>query len=244
MKLSNNTILITGGSAGIGLALATALHQLGNQVIICGRSEQRLSETQASCPGLYTITCDISDPQQQERLVAQLNKDFPQLNVLINNAGIQRRIDFNSASLRIEQIREEINTNLSAQIELTARLLPRFTSQQHSTLIFIGSALARVPKKSTPIYCASKAALHSFVRTLRYQLDGGSTEIVEVIPDLVDTAMTQHNPMRKLSPQTLAQAVIKALGRGKHEIRIGRTPLLFGLHRLIPSLAYRLLKNS
>ena len=244
MQLHDNTILITGGGSGIGLALARALQQQGNEVIICGRNAARLVEAKQQCTGLHTLVCDITEPQQQARLVEQLSEQFPSLNVVINNAGIQRRLDFTRDELPLPAIREEIDTNLTAQIELTARLLPVLRSQGHSTLIFIGSALARVPKKSTPVYCATKAALHSFVRTLRYQLDGSHTEIVEVVPDLVDTAMTRDNPVKKITPQQLAGEVIRGLVRGRREIRVGRTTLLLALHRILPSLAYRILRNG
>ncbi len=244
MQLSDNTILITGGGTGIGRALAVTLHQLGNEVIICGRNEVRLAEVKSQCPNLHTIACDLTDPHQQLLLVTQLSEEFPVLNMVINNAGIQRRLDFSHDEVSLASIREEVSINLTAQIELTARMLPLLRSQSDSTLIYIGSALARVPKKSTPVYCASKAALHSFVCTLRYQLNGSSTRIVEVIPDLVDTRMTRDNPMKKITPQQLADEVIRGLTRGQREILVGRTPLLFALHRLIPSLAYRVLRNG
>ena len=245
MKLSNNTVLITGGASGIGFALAEALIELNNTVIICGRDREKLNAAGEQLPQLTTYVCDITQSRDLTQMQAQLSVRFPKLNILINNAGLQQSLDFSGNRVDEPRIELEIETNLTAHIKLTNRLLPVLTSQEESAIIFIGSALARVPKHSTPIYCATKAALHSFAESLRYQLTNTTTRVIEVVPDVVETAMTaDRRDIKKMRPADLAKSVVQGMKNNSRNILIGRTRVLFGLHRLMPKIAQSIINKS
>ncbi len=245
MRIYGNTILITGGAGGIGLALAEAFLHAENQVIVCGRHVGKLEAAASSLPGLHTLRCDLRDARQCEAMCRELALRFPGLNVLIHNAGIQQQLDFASGRFDADAIADELDTNLGAPIHLTHRLLPLLRAQPESVVAFVSSALARVPKASAPVYCASKAGLQNFARALRYQLEGTATRVIDIVPDLVDTAMTrQQGGARKMTPRQVAGEVLAGLARGNDEVLTGRTRLLFRLHRLLPSVAYGLLKRG
>ncbi|MCG6969572.1 MAG: SDR family NAD(P)-dependent oxidoreductase [Gammaproteobacteria bacterium] len=244
MKLSNNTVLITGGASGIGFALAKAFIESKNTVIICGRDRDKLHAAKEQLPQLTTFYCDITKTQDLSELQAQLSTRFPKLNMLINNAGMQQSIDFTGTGVDETRIDREIDTNLTAHIKLTNRLLPLLSSQDTSRIVFIGSALGRVTKHSTPIYSATKAAVHSFAESLRHQLANTSTKVTEVIPDLVATSMTQDRQnTKKMHPATLAKSVLRGIRKNNSKILVGRTRLLFGLHRLTPKVAERIINK-
>lgn len=238
MKPTNNTVLITGGASGIGLALAKQFLQHNNSVVICGRDGGKLAAVKKRMPDVATMVCDITRSQDLSELQAQISARFPQLNILVNNAGIQIPMDFAGLGVDEAAIEREIQTNLVAHIKLTNRMLPLLTAQTESAVVFVGSALGRVPKHCAPVYCASKAGIHSFAQSLRFQLSGSNTSVIEVVPDLVATDMTadRHN-VRKVTAETVAGNVISGLGRNAEEILIGRTRLLFGLHRWLPAVA-------
>jgi uncharacterized oxidoreductase len=186
MKLAGNTILITGGGSGIGRGLAQALHALGNHVIIAGRRQQVLDETTAANPGMDSLTLDIEDPAGICSFAAGLAARHPSLNVLINNAGIMRFEDL-QAPQDLAGAESIVATNLLGPIRLTAALLPLLQRQPHSTIMNVSSGLAFVPLAPTPTYCATKAAIHSYTQSLRYQLRRSTTEVLELIPPYVAT---------------------------------------------------------
>lgn len=241
--ISGNTIFITGGATGIGLALAKQLLPQ-NQVIICGRNTDRLAEAKRACPQLTTYHCDLTNPASRSQVVEQLLHLHPQLNMLINNAGVQHNYQFTEGGNHAGQIREEISTNLLAPIQLTALLLPQLMAQPEAAIVNITSALAIAPKQNAAVYSATKAALRSFTRTLRYQLEGTRVKVFEVVPSLVATAMTDGRGQGKISPEQLASETLQAIFRGRQEILIGKTRLLYALHRLFPGIAYRLLRSA
>lgn len=244
MRLHDNTILITGGASGIGLALAKAFVARGNDVIICGRNEQKLQAVHRDCPSIATFRCDIADAGDRERLAQHLADHHPGFNVLINNAGIQHNYDWSDARSHVRAIEEEVSINLLAQLTLTDRLLPALLNMPEAAIINVTSALALVPKQSAPVYCATKAALRSFTRALRYQLEQTSVKVFEIIPALIDTEMTAGRGKRKISPARLAEESLRALQSGQHEIRIDKVKLLFALHRLLPRVAERMLRRG
>ena len=187
MNLSGNTILITGGGSGIGRGLAEALHALGNQVVIAGRRKKALEETTAANPGMKSLTLDIESPSAIREFAAQVVADYPALNVLINNAGIMRPEHLLAQQADLADAEATVTTNLLGPIRLTAALLPHLQRQPHSTIVNVSSGLAFVPLSLTPTYCATKAAIHSYTQSLRYQLRSTSIEVLELIPPYVQT---------------------------------------------------------
>jgi uncharacterized oxidoreductase len=187
MNLSGNTILITGGGSGIGRGLAEALHALGNQVVIAGRRKKALEETTAANPGMKSLTLDIESPSAIREFAAQIAADYPALNVLINNAGIMRPEHLLAQQADLADAEATVTTNLLGPIRLTAALLPHLQRQPHSTIVNVSSGLAFVPLSLTPTYCATKAAIHSYTQSLRYQLRSTSIEVLELIPPYVQT---------------------------------------------------------
>ena len=189
MKLTGNTILITGGGSGIGRGLATEFHKLGNQVIIVGRRKKALDETTAVNPGMKWITLDIQNGASIRLFAAQIAKDYPALNVLVNNAGIMRVENLRAQQSELGDAESIVATNLLGPIRLTAALLPLLEKQRASTIVNVSSGLAFIPLSTTPTYCATKAALHSYTQALRYQLKATPIEVLELIPPYVATEL-------------------------------------------------------
>lgn len=186
MNISGNTILITGGGSGIGRGLAEALHKLGNQVVIVGRRQSALDETTAANPGMKSLPLDIENPVSIKTLAKEAAA-FPALNVLVNNAGIMRAENLNAEAIDVKASESIIATNLMGPIRLTAALLPLLKKQPSATIINVSSGLAFVPLTLTPTYCATKAAIHSYTQSLRYQLRATPVEVLELIPPYVAT---------------------------------------------------------
>jgi uncharacterized oxidoreductase len=244
MKLENKTILITGGASGIGLALAVALVYRGNRVVVCGRNREKLRQAEKLLPSITTMSCDITEPADLSDLYRRLENRFPELDLLFNNAGIQTAMDFRAGVVDESLIDRELRTNLTAHIDVTNRLYPLLSARPESAIVFIGSVLGQVPKFSAPVYSAAKAGLHCYAQCLRGQLAATSTRVVEVIPDLVDTAMTGDRVnARKIRPDQLAREVMDGLVRDREQIMIGRTGLLLGINRLSPELAHSLVNG-
>lgn len=189
MKITNNTILITGGGSGIGRGLAEAFHALGNQVIISGRGKKALDETIAANPGMKSLTVDITDPTSLPSFAAQLAKEHSSLNMLINNAGIMRPENLLAQREDLADAEAMVTTNLLGPIRLTAALLPLLQKQTSATVMNVSSGLAFVPLAMTPTYCATKAAIHSYTQSLRYQLKETAVEVLELIPPYVATKL-------------------------------------------------------
>jgi uncharacterized oxidoreductase len=189
MKTTNNTILITGGGAGIGRALAEAFHKLGNEIIIAGRSQKALDETTAANPGMKSLTVDMTDSASIRSFAARLAQDHLALNVLVNNAGIMRTENLLAQPLALTDAEATVATNLLGPIRLTAALLPLLRKQPHATVMNVSSGLAFVPLTMAPTYCATKAAIHSYTQSLRFQLKDTAVEVIELIPPYVATTL-------------------------------------------------------
>jgi uncharacterized oxidoreductase len=187
MNLSGNTILITGGGSGIGRGLAEAFHALGNHVVIAGRRKQALDETTAANPGMKSLTLDIEKPAAIRAFAAQVVAEYPELNVLVNNAGIMRPEGLRAQQADLADAEAIVTTNLLGPIRLTAALLPHLEKQQEAAIVNVSSGLAFVPLAFTPTYCATKAAIHSYTQSLRYQLKSTPVEVLELIPPYVQT---------------------------------------------------------
>jgi len=189
MKITGNTILITGGGSGIGRGLAEAFHKFGNKVIIAGRRKQVLDDTVAANPGMSSAILNIEDDADIRSFAAKLVADYPALNVVIHNAGIMRPENLLAQSQPLEDAEATINTNLLGPIRLTAALLPHFLKQPHATIMTVSSGLAFTPMAITPTYNATKAAIHSYSQTLRYQFKSTNVEVVELVPPYVQTEL-------------------------------------------------------
>jgi uncharacterized oxidoreductase len=186
MELSKNTILVTGGASGIGLALALRFASANNTVIICGRREDKLAEAQKLNPQLHTKVCSLAQEKNRLELFSWVTKNFPDLNILVNNAGIQRRVNFLEPE-PWETTREEISVNLEAPIHLSRIFIPHLLQQNKPAIINVTSGLSFAPLAPVPVYCATKAALHSFTLSLRHQLSKTPVKIIEIIPPAVNT---------------------------------------------------------
>jgi uncharacterized oxidoreductase len=188
MKTTGNTILVTGGTSGIGLGLARTFHELGNQVIVAGRRQELLDEIAAEHPGIDTIALDIADPESIARARDAVAARHPQLNVLINNAGIQLPENLlDSGSLPVAE--DTIATNLLGTIRMTYAFLPLLVDRNAAVVMNVSSALAFVPFPITPTYNATKAALHSFSESLRVQLTDAGIQVIELVPPGVRTTL-------------------------------------------------------
>src|SRR5256885_10533378 len=191
MRLNGRTILITGGSAGIGLAFALKFLDLGNEVIVTGRRPAVLDAVKAQHPKLHTIQSDVADPAQIAALAARVKVEFPKLDVLMNNAGIGGAMNLRSPVSDLAALTSEVDVNLSGVIRMTAALLDILTAN-HGTLINVSSGLALVPLPSNAIYSATKAAVHSYTQSLRFQLEDSGVEVIELMPPAVRTGMTDE----------------------------------------------------
>ncbi len=225
MKISGNTILVTGGGTGIGYALAEKFAGLGNEVIICGRRENKLEEAKARIPALHTIKCDISKDAERQELCKQIAANFSGINVLVNNAGIQRRIDLSRGADELLSNEDEIEINLRSQIYLAARFVPMLIDKDESAIINVSSGLGFVPIAAFPVYSATKAAIHSFTKSLRQQLKDTRIKVFEVIPPGVYDTELKGKPMPKsdwsISAKEMADAVLEGLGNDQYEIAAG-----------------------
>ncbi|MEA9389790.1 SDR family oxidoreductase [Acerihabitans sp. TG2] len=187
MQITDNTILVTGGSSGIGQALAEALHRLNNQVIIAGRRQSALDKVTAANPGMQSTLLDMEDAATFPAFAATMAARFPTLNVLVNNAGIQQPENLLSPLENWAAMEAMVTTNLLGPMRLTSVMLPLLLRHKLSTVINVTSSLAFVPGVGVPTYCATKAAMHSYTQSLRRQLGQTSVSVIEIIPPYVQT---------------------------------------------------------
>jgi short-subunit dehydrogenase involved in D-alanine esterification of teichoic acids len=244
MKTSGNKILITGATSGIGLVLAERFLQLGNAVIAVGRNPEPLAMLQSRFPDLYPFRCDLAAADGPGELMHYVQQQHPDVNVLINNAAIQYNYSFLGQEDIQNRAEYEIRLNLTVPVTLCGLLLPVLSVQPEAAIVNVTSGLGLVPKKSAPVYCATKAGMHLFTKALRYQLEGSPVKVFEIIPPVVDTPMTAGRGSRKISPQQLVDEFISAFGRDRFEVSISKVKLLRLISRLAPFVADRILKNG
>jgi uncharacterized oxidoreductase len=246
MKLTGHTVLITGGGSGIGGGLAKAFHERGNKVIITGRRKKVLQEFTKGFPGMDYFPMDVSEEKEIQKLFKFISKKYPTLDVLINNAGVMRWHDFSKPESLGDNLLEEININVKGLIRMTEAFLPLLMKQTESTLINISSGLAYMPLAMSPIYCSTKAAVHSLTMSLRYQLRNTSVKVIELAPPGVKTDLGKtpggpdfEYPMLPLDK--FIALTMQALESGKTELPIGQSKMLKLGSRLLPSVFFNML---
>ena len=214
MNLTGNTILITGGGTGIGRGLAEAFNSLGNHVVIAGRRQDVLQDAVAANPGMEYVTLDQGNAEHMQKFANAVRHRFPRLNVLINNAGIQRVEDLTTGVTADAE--ETIETNLLGPMRLTAALTKHFVEQPRAAILNATSALAMMPAAMLPSYCANKAAMHSYTQSLRYQLRKTSVQVIELVPPWVQTELQGDRGMNpKAMP--LAEYIAETVSLLKEE---------------------------
>lgn len=247
MQLSKHKIIITGATRGIGLALVKKFHGLGNEIVAVARNKELLDSLQQQLKGVSIIQADLANKESLDNLIAELKTNHADANILMNNAGIQ--VNFNDANFgyepqRIDEWKDEININFTSPLELTHSLIPTLMQNENPTIVNVSSVLAVVPKKSAPIYCATKAGLHIFTKALRYEYENTKLKIFEILPPLVDTDMTKGRGKGKVAPDQLVKEFLKSFKADRYEVNIGKTKILRFLQRVLPKVADGILKNG
>jgi uncharacterized oxidoreductase len=243
-----NTVLITGGGSGIGAGLARAFHARGAKVIIAGRSLDRLEAVAGRHPGMAVEVLDVADAGQVSALAARVASRWPDLDTVVNNAGVQTLLDFRQPeTLDHAAITREIDINLKGVISVAAAFLPQLLQRPASRLINIGSGLGYVPLAAAPVYSATKAAVHSFTISLRQQLAGTSVKVIEIIPPVVETELHRHQtrrPPRAMPLDEFMSAAMKGLDAGREEIPVGLAKALRIGSRISPALFLNIVNRA
>jgi uncharacterized oxidoreductase len=243
MKITGNTILITGGATGIGFALAKAFLEAGNEIIICGRREHKLLEAQNELPEVHIRVCDVAKESDRRELFGWTMANFKKLNMLVNNAGIQREVDFKQGVKGLSA-ENELDINLAAPIHLSALFIPHLMTKPEAAIVNISSGLGFIPLAIMPIYCATKAGLHSFSLTLRHQLRDTSIRVYEVIPPTVDTELDQGARDRRgqtdrgIPPEDVAAAALQAIQDDEFEKAVAQAQGLWQAARSDPEKVF------
>jgi short-subunit dehydrogenase involved in D-alanine esterification of teichoic acids len=243
MQANNNVILLTGGTSGIGLEMVKQFYELGNKLTVTSSNQSNLDSLKIEFPGIATLVCDLGDSLSVRHLIDKCLTEHSDINIIINNAGIQNNYTWIEEKDGYNKIENEIRVNFISPMQIIYGLLPLLTTKQHSAVVNVSSGLAFAPKKSAPIYCATKSAIHNGTKALRYQLENTTVKVFEIIPPLVDTRMTEGRGKGKISPKQLVDEFIANLKSDNFESNIGKTKLLRFVQRISPQLAERILKN-
>lgn len=242
MIVSGNKILVTGASKGIGKALVDEFLALGNDIIAVSRDKKLLEAQYGNHDNVSIHTCDLGDKNEIDRLILYIEKEHPDLNILVNNAGIQYNYDIQKERQLLDKIEHENRVNFLAPIRLITLLLPTIALNANAAVVNISSGLALVPKMQAPSYCATKAGIHIFSKALRYQLD--HVKVFEIIPPLVDTEMTFGRGKGKISPEKLVKEFMKSFRKNNYEVSIGKVKLLKLINRISPRIADFIMKGG
>ncbi|MFL6844985.1 MAG: SDR family NAD(P)-dependent oxidoreductase [Allosphingosinicella sp.] len=241
-RFEGKVVLVTGGTSGIGLALAEAFLSEGASVAVCGRDRVKLQAFEAEHPGAPALECDVTDPAAQDTLMGEIAGRFGRLDILVNNAGQLIERDFAVQPPDAEAIAAEFQLNLLAPVQLTALVLARWPGLE--ALVFISSGYALVSPRRAPTYGAAKAGLHGFAEGLRRQLEPRGIHVLEVIPPVVDTPATADRKVKKIPPEAVANATLDALAARRPLALVGATRLLPAMLRLAPETVKRLVSET
>jgi len=240
MDLKNSTILITGGTSGIGLELVKQLGEKGATIIVTGRKVEALNQTKKRFPNVHTIQSDVSEPGEIRSLFQNVTRQHPDLNILINNAGEMRLIDMQDTSYTLEDLTREININLSGAIQMAHQFLPHLMTKPSAAIVNVSSAIAFMAYSSAPVYSASKAGAHAFTMALRLQLKDTPVKVLELIPPGVNTNLQNDwvlppNPSQMMDVDKLVAVAVKGLQSDTPEIKPTLVKVLKFLSRIIPN---------
>ena len=241
MELANKKVFITGGTRGIGRALAEQLHTRGCEVMVCGRRRDSVRQVQQAL-GIRALSLDITDADAAARLVSAVRGELAGLDILINNAGLQRELDL-TAELSRADLEPEIALNLLAPLAVTQALLPLLLSARDAAIVNVTSTLAIAPAPRAPVYSATKAALSSLTHSWRAQLRTSGVRVVEVVPPVVKTEMTDGRNEGAISAEQAAEGIVRGLCRGRQHVVLGQARMLSLVHRLSPHLARHVLQR-
>ena len=250
MKLKSNTILITGGAGGIGYELTKQLMALGNTILITGRDQAKLDRAKAVFPKLHTFRSDVSDPKAIATLYEDVIKQFPELNILINNAGIMRKINIHDQAGSLEDITREIEINLNGPIRMVKQFLPHLKTKSEAAIINISSGLAFVPLPISPVYCATKAGVHSFTVSLRVQLKNTKVKVFELAPPATKTELLGNFSSEDMKGASLMKVedmvkdAVKGMQTDRLEIRPGQANQLKMMNRVAPGFILKQMSRS
>jgi uncharacterized oxidoreductase len=248
MKLENKTVLITGGTSGIGMELAWQLLQRNNTVIVTGRDLQKLDAVERIFPNIHTFESDVSDPAAIAALYDRVMAKFPDLDMLVNNAGIMRNLNLN-ADRDLNDVTREIDINLSGTVRMVQQFLPHLKTRSGALIVNVSSGLAFIPLPISPVYCATKAAIHSYTQSLRIQLDGTSVTVVELAPPGTETPLfrgefaAEMEGQKGMNVELLVKQAIAAIEAGKLEIRPGLSNVLKMMSRIAPQFMLKQMAN-
>jgi len=247
MNITNKTVLITGGGSGIGFEIAKLLSEKGNKVIITGRSEARLKEAASQLSNVSYIACDITKADDVSKLVSTINSEYPELDVLVNNAGQAYVYNIADGSGAFEKASEEVLTNYLSIIRLTEDLLPILKRQKEAAIVNVSSIVALVPGSNLPTYSATKAALHSYTQSLRFVL-GKTTNIkvFELMPPLVNTSLSKDigGEENGIAPLVVAEGLLNGFENDIYQLHIGQTEYMYNLSLSSPQEAFNTLNAS
>src|ERR1700720_3120681 len=250
MKLTSNTILITGGGSGIGYELTKQLTALGNTILITGRNQAHMDRAKAAFPKIHTFRSDVSDPKAIATLYEQVTEQFPELNILINNAGIMRKINVHDKAGSLEDITREIEINLSGPIRMVKQFLPHLKTKSEAAIMNVSSSLAFVPLPISPVYCATKAGLHSFTESLRVQLKNANVKVFDLAPPLTQTELLGGFDVEDMKGASLmkvedmVKVVVKGMQADRFEIRPGQANQLTMMSRVAPGFILTQMSRS
>lgn len=246
MKLKQRTILITGGTSGIGLELARQLLARGNTVLVTGRDAGKLDAAKRALPEVQTFQSDVSDPAAITSLYAEVVRRFPALDTLVNNAGIMRNLNLNQ-DRDLSDVTREVETNLNGPVQMIQQFLPHLKKSPSALIVNVSSGLAFVPMSASPVYSATKAAMHSLSQSLRAQLADTGVTVVELAPPGVETPLyrtefeAETRGQKAMPADVLARKAIAGIEAGKLEVRPGQSNQLKLLSRIAPDFAFKLL---
>jgi uncharacterized oxidoreductase len=250
MNLSGNTILITGGSSGIGFQMAKEFLAAKNTVIIIGRNLDKLEQAKQKLGNVTIIQSDISNPDSVQELYKRVSKEFPDMNVLINNAGVMFTINLQKHDLTAAQLTREIDINVKGTVWMNNAFLPLLKKNKNTAMVIVSSGLAFVPLPISPVYCATKAALHSYSLSMRAQLSNTDVKVFELAPPATETELLadfNEEDMKGISTMTveaMVAAFLKAFSNDKYEITPGQSKQLRFMSRFFPSFILKQMSKT